>query len=90
MTTHELTNSDINAIKKRGIKTIETNGSIVFRMEVFYRFNDVTITIPEVCGIPYNKGIEIHGKLKNQNGINNFYSFCEARTSNKNFEELIK
>lgn len=89
MRTHNLTISDVKSIKERGTKRIESDGSIIYRMDVFYRFNDVTITIGQICGNPYNE-IEIHGKLKNQYGIDDSFSFCKAEASEEVFEELIK
>ena len=88
MKTLKLTLSDVKSIKERGAKRIESDGSIIYKMDVFYRFNDVSIMIGQICGNPYNE-IEIHGKLRNGKEIDNSFSFCEAECSDEIFEELI-
>ena len=89
MTTHQLTVSDVKAIKERSTKIVDSDGSIIYKMDVFYRFNDVSIMVAEICGKPYNE-IEIHGKLKTQNGIDESYSSCEVDASDDIFELLIQ
>ena len=88
MQTLTLKQSDVESIRNRGNKKIDSDGSIMIKLDVFYRFNDATIMISQICGKPYNE-IEIHGKLKNAHSIDSHYSSCEIECDDELFEILI-